>query len=72
MNLVLNIAQIVISILLIIAVLLQHSGTGLGGAFGAEGNAYRSKRGIEKTLMTATVVLAILFVIATVLNIIIK
>ncbi len=69
MHTTLNIIQIVLSILLVISVLLQHRGTGLGGAFGGEGNVYRSKRGLEKALYIVTIVLAILFVAATVINI---
>lgn len=65
-----NIFQIILAILLVIAILLQHRGTGLGGAFGGEGNVYRSRRGIEKTLYTITIVLAVLFVVSAILNII--
>jgi len=68
MNNVLNIIQIVLSILLIISILLQQRGTGLGGAFGGESNVYRSKRGIEKFLYYSTIVLAFLFVAAAILN----
>lgn len=62
MHKIFNIVQIVLSILLIISILLQQRGTGLGGAFGGESNVYRSKRGIEKFLFTATIILGILFV----------
>jgi preprotein translocase subunit SecG len=68
MDTILNIIQIVISILLIIVILLQQKGSGLGGAFGGESNVYRSKRGIEKTLYYATIVLAVLFAAATLFN----
>ncbi|MDD2681166.1 MAG: preprotein translocase subunit SecG [Patescibacteria group bacterium] len=57
----LQIAQIVISILLIIVILLQSRGTGLGSAFGGTGGVYLTKRGLEKKLFTATIVLAVLF-----------
>lgn len=53
--------QVVISVLLVIAILLQQRGTGLGAAFGGEGNMYRTKRGFEKTLYRGTIVLGILF-----------
>ncbi|MFA6423606.1 MAG: preprotein translocase subunit SecG [Patescibacteria group bacterium] len=56
------IIQIILSILLIISVLMQQRGTGLGGIFGGEGNVYRSRRGVEKFLFYLTIVLAILFV----------
>ena len=53
--------QVIISVLLVSAILLQQRGTGLGAAFGGEGNVYHTKRGFEKTLYRATIVLAILF-----------
>ena len=43
------------------AILLQSRGTGLSGVFGGASNVYRTKRGIEKTLFIATIVLAVLF-----------
>lgn len=65
----LNIIQIVLAILLIIVILMQHRGTGLGGAFGGEGNVYRSRRGAEKFLFYATIVLGILFVSMAIANV---
>ncbi|MDD3285621.1 MAG: preprotein translocase subunit SecG [Patescibacteria group bacterium] len=56
-----QIAQIIVSILLIIVVLLQNRGAGLGSAFGGTGGVYLTKRGLEKKLFTATIVLAVLF-----------
>jgi len=60
---ILNYIQIVLAVLLISSILLQHRGTSLGGAFGGEGNVYRSRRGAEKFLFWATIILAILFVV---------
>ena len=57
----LKISQIVIAILLIIVILLQNRGAGISGLFGGAGNVYMEKRGIEKTLFTATIILTILF-----------
>lgn len=61
---VLKIIQIIFAILLTIFVLLQQRGSGLGMAFGGEGNVYRSRRGIEKFLFNGTIVLAVLFCLA--------
>ncbi len=61
MQTILSVIQIVISVLLIAAILLQQRGTGLSAAFGGEGTFYRTKRGLEKVLFAATIVLAILF-----------
>ncbi|MFA4818349.1 MAG: preprotein translocase subunit SecG [Patescibacteria group bacterium] len=56
-----QIVQAAISLLLIIAIILQSRGTGLGGIFGGEGNVYRTKRGVEKGLYISTIILAIIF-----------
>ena len=58
---VLKIIQVVLAILLIVAILMQQRGSGLGMAFGGEGNFYRSRRGIEKVLYLSTIIIAILF-----------
>lgn len=58
---VLNIVEIVLAVLLVAGVLLQARGSGLGAAFGGDGSIYRTRRGIEKRLHVATVVIAIGF-----------
>ena len=58
---VLDVIQFVSAILLVAAILLQQRGTGLGSAFGGEGNVYRTVRGLERTLVVVTVVLAVVF-----------
>jgi preprotein translocase subunit SecG len=68
----LQILQVLIAILLMLAILLQSRGTGLSGIFGGTGNIYRTKRGIEKTLFTATIVLAVLFFLVSLAAVIIK
>jgi len=62
------VAQIILAIALIASILLQQRGTGLGGAFGGEVTAYRSRRGIERTLFRLTIVLAVLFVLFSLLG----
>jgi preprotein translocase subunit SecG len=62
----LEIAQLVVSIVLIIALLLQVRGGGLGGIFGQATGAYRTKRGIEKTLFQLTIVMMVIFVIISI------
>ncbi|MFC1622443.1 preprotein translocase subunit SecG [Patescibacteria group bacterium] len=69
---ILNISQIIITILMVISILLQNRGSGLGSAFGGEGNVYMTKRGAEKSIFIATIILAILFIGLGVLRIIIK
>ena len=63
MNLFLAIGQIIVSIALMVAILLQARGTGLSGAFGGDSAVYRSRRGIERRLWQFTIVLAVLFAV---------
>jgi len=60
----LPIAQISISVLLVVVVLLQPSTAGVGGSFGGSSgvNAFHTKRGFEKALFVATIVLGFAFV----------
>jgi protein translocase SecG subunit len=60
-----TILQVIISLLLIGAILLQVQGTGLTSAFGGSGEFYRSKRSIERFVFQATIVLTVLFGIAS-------
>lgn len=71
MQLVLQFTQILIAILLIGAILMQSKGVGAGTIFGGEGQFYKSRRGVEKLLLLATVVLSVIFVITSVLNLIV-
>jgi len=64
------VAQAILGVALIASILLQQRGTGLGGAFGGEVTAYRSRRGIERTLFRLTILLAVLFVIFSLLNLV--
>ena len=58
----LSVAQIVLAIALILAVMLQVRGGGLGGIFGQPDSVYRTKRGVEKTLFQLTIALVVLFI----------
>ncbi|MFA6422292.1 MAG: preprotein translocase subunit SecG [Candidatus Buchananbacteria bacterium] len=60
--------QIASAIGLIIVILMQNRGSGLGSAFGGDGNAYRTKRGIEKSLVKISIVLAIIFFVTAFIN----
>jgi preprotein translocase subunit SecG len=72
MDFYLKIGQIAVSVLLMICILLQSQGTGLGASFGGEGNVFRTKRGVEKVLFRSTIVFAVLFVGLAFANIILK
>lgn len=56
-----NTVQLILAVLLIITILLQQKGAGLGGVFGGSGNIYSTKRGLDKILFHATIVLAVIF-----------
>ena len=66
MKVYLNIAQIVLSVALILAILIQVRGGGLGGIFGQADTVFRTRRGIEKRLFQLTVVLVVLFIILSI------
>ena len=57
-----SIAQIILSVALIAAVLSQVKGGGLGGIFGQPDSVYRTRRGMEKALMQITIGLVVVFV----------
>jgi preprotein translocase subunit SecG len=61
------VAQIILSVALIAVLLLQVKGGGLGGIFGQPDSVYRTRRGVEKTLLQLTIALVVLLVIVSVL-----
>ncbi len=70
----LNIAVILVAITLIVVVLLQARGSGIGDMFGGGGGgggggSYRTRRGIEKGLFQLTIILTIVFVVLSALNV---
>jgi preprotein translocase subunit SecG len=62
-NGILALGQILLSIALIAAILLQARGTGLSGTFGGDSAVYRSRRGVERRLWQFTILLLALFVV---------
>ena len=65
--------QIILSVLLVALILLQRTGAQVGGAFGGSDNwssAFHTRRGAEKVLFMATIVIAILFAISALVNLI--
>jgi protein translocase SecG subunit len=62
-NPILALGQIIVSVALIAAILLQARGTGLSGTFGGDSAVYRSRRGVERRRWQFTIVLLGLFVI---------
>ncbi len=68
MKVVLTVIQVMVSLGLIALILLQSSKGGFGSAFGG-GEMYRTKRGAEKIVFTSTIVLAAIFLITSLLNV---
>lgn len=64
----LNIAQIILSIALILIILFQVRGGGLGGIFGQQSSVYRTRRGVEQILFRLTIVFVVTFLVISVLT----
>ena len=66
--------QIALSILLVLAIILQQTGAGLGGAFGGSDSSsgFHTRRGFEKVLFNITIVLGILFAFFALVALIIR
>ncbi len=58
---ILTIINLVSAVLLIVAILLQQKGAGMGAAFGGSGSVYTTRRGLDRTLFQATIVLSVVF-----------
>ncbi len=68
MNPVLSLIQIILGVVLIIVIIIQQKGSGLGSAFGADLGFYRTKRGAEKLLFYATIALSIAFILSSLIG----
>jgi len=66
-----NIAEIIISLVLVLVLLVQTRGPGFNGTFNSDSSVFRSRRGIEKTLFQLTIILAVVFVIISVLSVVV-
>ncbi len=65
----LNVAQIVVSVSLVLIILLQVRGGGLGGIFGQPDTVYRTRRGVEKTMFQLTIALVVIFIIIAIISV---
>jgi preprotein translocase subunit SecG len=63
-DLILQVITIVSSILMILSILLQQRGASLGAGFGSSGELFTTRRGIDKNLFDATIVLSVIFVLS--------
>lgn len=62
--------QVIIAVILMVLVLIQERSSGMSGLFGGsgDGGAYQQRRGIEKTVFTATIVMTVLFAGISIVN----
>ncbi len=63
--------QIILGILLIVVIIIQQKGTGMGSTFGGESGFYRTKRGAEKLLFYATIFLSSVFILSSLIGLLI-
>lgn len=61
-------SQVILSLAVVAAILLQARGTGLSSTFGGESTAYRSRRGLERTLFRLTLVLVAVYVVISIVG----
>jgi preprotein translocase subunit SecG len=63
-----QVMQIIVAVFLIVFILLQARGAGLGSVFGGTGTVFKTRRGIERTLFNMTIIIAILFALLSFFN----
>jgi|TARA_B100000745_G_C19884487_1_gene295460 preprotein translocase subunit SecG len=64
----LNLAQIIVSIVLVLIILSQVNESG-AGLFGSAQNSGRTRRGLEKTLFQFTIVLSVVFLAVSIISV---
>lgn len=67
---IINIAEIVVAVLLIVSILIQNKGAGLSSTFGGEFGGYYSKRGFEKFLVWFSIALSAIFIVLAIVNLV--
>jgi preprotein translocase subunit SecG len=65
----LNVVQIFVSLVLIAVLLLQARGSGFSATFNSDSSIYRTRRGVERTLFNVTIILAVVFVVVSILSV---
>jgi protein translocase SecG subunit len=72
MNTVLLVAQIILSILITGAILLQAQGSGLGSTWGGGGETYHTRRGLEKVIFIFTIIAVGLFIVLSIVHLVLQ
>lgn len=68
----LSIVQIIVSVALIVLIMLQAQGHGVGGVFGGQSSVAQSRRGAERTLHQLTITFAVVFLVVSMLNVLVS
>lgn len=68
MKAVISLIQIILGILLILVIIIQQKGSGLGASFGGDMSFYRTKRGAEKLLFYTTIGLSVTFILSSLIG----
>jgi len=66
------IVQIIVSLALIVVITLQVKGGGLGGIFGQADTVFRTKRGLERRLFQATIILVVIFIAMSIVSLLVS
>lgn len=64
LDIILQFTTLISGVLMVILVLLQQRGASLGAGFGASGELFTARRGVEKSVFNATIVFAMIFVLS--------
>lgn len=64
LDILLQIVTVGSAVLMVLAILLQQRGASLGAGFGSSGELYTTRRGLDKNLFEATIILAVVFVLS--------
>jgi preprotein translocase subunit SecG len=67
---ILQVVTVVSAVLMVFCILLQARGASLGAGFGASGELFTTRRGIDKSLYEATIVLAVVFILSIIANLV--
>ncbi len=73
MRALISIIQVILGLLLVLVIIIQQKGSGLGSSFGGGGDMsfYRTKRGAEKLLFYATIGISIAFIVSSLVGLLI-
>lgn len=68
MNPVISLIQVILGVLLVLVIIIQQKGSGIGTSFGGDMGFYRTKRGAERLLFYATIGLSVAFILASLIG----